>query len=253
MGDAVGGFTPLDGSVLKRFERHIAESLRVSDDYVWVYSEGGTWIDWDQKKGDKALMKPTWETQFPGLAEMFRSAKGAPATPRICDAGLVNLVRNSDCDPVAGQALPYASWTDDKKGPNPFAYESVLGASKPGCLKLVGDGFFVCDVVGGMKKGDRILIAAKARGRAAALEVVWSSKGTKIWNIPFVDVGPLAEMGEDRWTELVASAEVPDGEALSVKLIDGLCIRMKGACATPDHPVYFDDIRVLTYPAPSGH
>ena len=241
-------FQPLDGSPVKRFAIHFAGAMHVSDEYVWVYGEKGSWIDWDEKRGDAALSSPTWETQLPGLADMFRAAKGEPVSVRICDEGLENRAWNSDCDPVPGQDLPFGTWTDQKGVPNPFAYEPKLGASKPGCLKLTGYGLFACDAAG-LKPGERIVIKVKARGPSAAVCVIWSSKGERQWGVPYVNIGPLSKMDDDHWTELSAVAEVPDIAGAGLPPIDGVNIQLQGPYATPEHPVYYDDICVLKHPS----
>ena len=92
----------------------------------------------------------------------------------------------------------------------------------------------------GFKPGDRIVVKAKAMGCAANLHYIWSSKGKRQWGEEG-DIGPCSPMGEGEWTELAAVLEVPDiGED-----IDGINIQLVGVYATPEHPLYYDDIQVL--------
>ena len=232
-------YGPIDGSSVERFRSHLVHAMKAVDEYVWIYGERCTWIDWDDKKGDKVLMSPTWETVMPGLAEMFCSIKGEAVHVRLSDMDLVNLISNFDCDLKQGQKLPFPTWKEKSLTPNPFAYESALGASKPGCLKLTGAGLFSVDACG-FKPGDRIVVKAKAMGCAANLHYIWSSKGKRQWGEEG-DIGPCSPMGEGEWTELAAVLEVPD----IGKDIDGINIQLVGVYATPEHPLYYDDIQVL--------
>jgi hypothetical protein len=237
-------FSPLDGSSVKRFRRHLSAALKAADEYVWVYGERCTWIDWDDKKNDKVLMSSTWEAKFPGLSDMFRSVKTERVTVRPSDKDLVNLFGNSNCDLKPGQVLPFPKWTDNPKAPSPFAYEPNIGASKPGCLKLTGDGLYAVDV-GGLKEGEQIVVKVKAMGQSAFLHLIWTHKGERQWHGGYVDICPLAEMKEGEWTELSAVVEVPVGASWGAKEINGVNIQLRGVYASPEHPLYYDDIQVL--------
>ena len=237
-------FGLLDGSSVKRFRRHLSAALKAADEYVWVYGEHCTWIDWDDKKNDKVLKSPTWEARFPGLADMFRSVKTERVSVRASDKDLVNIFSNSDCDLNPGQTLPFPTWTDQHEAPCPFGYEPKIGASKPGCLKLTGDGLFMPDVCG-LKEGEKIVIRAKAMGRSAFLHLIWTHKGERQWHGGYVDICPLTAMKEGEWTELSAVVEVPVGASWGAKEIDGVNIQLRGVYASPEHPLYYDDIQVL--------
>ena len=69
---------------LDYLRQNLQRALRVSDEYVWVYSETGCW--WSRSPHPK--VKGTWEEQFPGTNRIFIEL----ANPDFLSAGAQNLV-----------------------------------------------------------------------------------------------------------------------------------------------------------------
>ena len=65
---------PKDGSRETHFRECLAEAFTAADEYLWLYGENGTWINWEDSfyakqyaKNIRPQYRRSWDEQFPGL------------------------------------------------------------------------------------------------------------------------------------------------------------------------------------------
>ena len=189
----VGTLTQSDPTP-EAFEKHLGTALRVADEYVWLYGEGGRWwpapgdtVEWAGK-----VTLPEWETLFPGATGAVKAARDPEETKRlravVRAAGRANLLKNADfsaADPDAGKTASgwniasapaqWSSWQSDEKGlpQGVFAWNRAERSLR---VTGIGNGCFIQGVA--VKAGATYLVEAQAR---------WVGDGVPILNIGWKD------------------------------------------------------------------
>ena len=229
-------FPPLGGSRLKRWHENLQRAINVADDYVWIYGENGTFVDWERDlskapgvETERCYYRKTWEEQLPGFSRMLKTVKGDySALDEDVKAG--RMVRVAGLD---------STWTKDKDAPeNRFERNVKPGAlSENGFARLNGGGCF-CTSGLKVKPGDEIYIRAFVKGNNPRVALSFLADGK-------YDAGRFGKarvvtppLGWDRgnWHELKYHALVPDGATdVSVTF---------GGPATPENPNCFDLVNI---------
>ena len=218
---------PYAGSRLNHFRLNLATALNVADDFVWLYGEKGTFIDWERD-----LSKPprvdteavyycqTWDRQLPGFNRMIKIAKGdyAPLETEIRDGRLQR------------ETSAVGTWTGDT------AYEADRFVRTNGVCRLSGSGCFVQRA--SVKPGDDVYVKCEVRGNRPRIGIAFCANGVsdvEKLGRPMT-LAPEENWNRGEWTELVRAVFVPEGvDAVQVTL---------GGVATKDCPNEFRNLRV---------
>ena len=233
---------PLHGSRGARFYDNISRMLAVADDFIWLYGEKGTWIDWETSPArSKAYGYPTWEKQIPGFSRLIRLAKGdlSPIEAEIESGAFSNVVVNGACD---GGRMPdgMGTWTHEKNPPpDLFTVNPGVGAAAPGCLQFGGSGCFFYELKD-LTPGDEVCVKAAMKGCDPTIAVSWYSgkRGLDV-RAPQSNVCPEG-WDHGKWHTVFSHHVVPEGA-------DTLKVIFYGR-ASAGSPNYFDDIRIYRRP-----
>jgi len=232
-------FPPLGGSRLKRLHENLQGALNVADDGVWLYGEGGTFIDWGMDvsvapdvKIPKCYYKRTWEEQLPGFLRMVRIVKG-DYSPLEEDIMAGRMVRVGGLDDT---------WSGDKECPEGrFELNVKPGMSESGCAKLSGSGCFYSKPE--VRPGDDLYVKAFVKGGNPQIGISFLADG-KYDEKRFGRqrcIVPPAGWNHGEWHELRFHVLVPDGAT-------GASVTFGGP-ATPENPNYYDSVGIYA----SGH
>lgn len=227
---------PVGGSRTRGFAANLSDAASIADEYIWVYGEHGTIIDWD-RKNDKRLQYPTWESLLPGFHRMVKVVAGGidGAKKIIADEKLPNLYKNFDCDSKDGKVPPeYSTWTKLKDpDKDMFGWDDKVGCSKPGSLRLYGDGCYTASLKD-LKPGSILYLRARVKGaKAPSATVGWKRNGNWDWKLPTVYLNAKVGADQVEWCEIESLVSVPENA-------NGLGFTL-GEKASKDAPVYFDD------------
>lgn len=221
-------FPPLGGSRLKRWHENLQGALNVADDYVWIYGEKGTYIDWERDLSkapgidtERCYYYKTWEEQLPGFSRMLKTVKGDWSALEE-DVKTGRMVRVAGLD---------STWTRDKKAPRDRFERNVKpGLSKEGFARLNGSGCFCTSVK--VKPGDELYIKASVKGgnpRVALTFLVNGKYDTERFGKTRVVTPPLGwERG--KWHELKYHALVPEGATEASVTFGGPATRKNPNC-----------------------
>jgi hypothetical protein len=233
----IWAFPPLGGSRAAACRQNVMAAAAVADDCIWVYGEAGTWVDWDDKRSSKMKGK-TWNSQLTGFSQTMRLAadrvgvmRELAATGRLTN--MVAAVESKD-----GKVPPWiTTWTKDPRPSDKdiFQYDAADGASRAGCLKLVGDGTFTVSA-NGLTPGEAVYVRLKAKGRTPSVNVAWRRNGSWDWNLGSNLLAPT-EKNQAVWRTVEGVFVVPD-------TVDGVGVTMSGQ-ASEENPVRFDDVEIL--------
>jgi hypothetical protein len=128
---------PRNGSRLNHFEANLNQAFEAADEYVWIFSEIGTWADWSQEQLLRAMprQKPerfkSLEERLPGFNSVIAAVKdpigwGERRIAQMRAKGkLVNLLETGEA--VRNDAGSYATLRVGKVNPGErYAYEVVV-------------------------------------------------------------------------------------------------------------------------------
>ena len=228
-------FPGLGRSRLKRWHENLQRALNVADDYVWIYGEKGTYVNWERDLSkapgvdtERCYYQKTWEEQLPGFSRMLKIVKG-DYSPLEDDIRTGRMVRVGGLD---------STWTKDKDAPkNRFERNVKPGLSKDGFARQNGSGCF-CTSGLKVKPGDELYIKASVKGCNPRIGVSFLANG-KYDSEKFGktrSIMPPAGWSHDEWQHLRYHVLVPDGATeVSVTF---------GGPATPENPNCFDLISV---------
>ena len=202
-------FPPLGGSRLKRWHENLQSAVNVADDYVWIYGEKGTFVDWERDLSkapgvdtQRCFYYKTWEEQLPGFSRMIKIVKG-DFSPIDEDIRFGRMVRVGGLD---------STWSRDKDVPKDRFVRNVKGGiSKEGYAVQKGSGCFCSSIP--VKPGDELFVRAFVKGRNPRISVSLLANG-KYDNDRFGrprTVLPPAGWNHDEWQELKCHLLVPDG------------------------------------------
>lgn len=228
-------FPPLGGSRLKRWHENLQRVVNVADDYVWIYGERGTYVNWERDLSkppgvdtERCYYRKTWEEQLPGFSRMIKIVKG-DYSPLEEDIKAGRMVRVGGLD---------STWSRDKDVPKSRFERNVKdGAlSEEGCARLNGNGCFCSRVK--VKPGDEIYVKAFVKGRNPRIGVSFLSDGkfnNELFGRPR-NVLPSTGWNHEEWHELRYHVLVPDNATeVSVAF---------GGPATEFEPNYFDCVGI---------
>jgi len=227
-------FPPLGGSRLKRWHENLQGAVNVADDYVWIYGEKGTFVDWERDlskapgvETQKCFYYKTWEEQLPGFSRMIKIVKG-DFSPIDEDIRFGRMIRVGGLD---------STWSRDKDVPKDRFVRNVKGGiSKEGYAMQKGSGCFCSSIP--VKPGDELFVRAFVKGRNPCISVSLLANG-KYDNDRFGrprTVLPPAGWNHDEWQELKYHLLVPDG-ATSASVTFG-------GSASPEAPNCFDCVDI---------
>jgi hypothetical protein len=200
---------PIGGSRLEHFRRNIQDATDLASEYVWLWGEQYTWVDWDKdaRRNAAVVYDRNWEDILPGLNEMLSVVKGGDAAEaarlgRLKAAGAVtNLLAR----------LRVKSWQpvkDTKGRPWPQGTLRMLDGGIAEC-KGVRQGCFYCDVPK-VTPGEKYAIGVRKRGSAANAGVTWGDQMGASYRTPSPQA-VFSEPGPDGWSDGVMYLTVPEG------------------------------------------
>ena len=226
-------FAPRGGSRLAHFSENLSEALRLADDCIWLYGEKATIIDWDVKN-HKHLQKPTWEEKLPGIGRVCRLLTGKDVLEK--DLGK-EFWPNPDCDTSdGGIPAPFTTWTGLKDPPEDlFAYDPAEGASKPGALRVNGNGSYTA-AIDGLSCGEILSVSVMVKGDRPCVSTGWRKGTTWLWEERPQCVIVPNEKPSSEWRRCAMTLVVPFG-------VDSFGLIL-GTCADSKESVWFDDVHI---------
>ena len=128
---------PRNGSRLNHFEANLNQAFEAADEYVWIFSEHGTWLDWPEAilRGSRPEVEPSKFKPLEELLPGFNSVVAAVKNPlawgesRIAEmranGTLVDLLKAGEARRCDGNG--YATFRVDKVCPGErYAFEVVV-------------------------------------------------------------------------------------------------------------------------------
>lgn len=227
-------FPELGGSRLKRWHENLQSALNVADDYVWIYGEKGTYVNWERDLSkapgvdtERCYYQKTWEEQLPGFSRMLKIVKG-DYSPIEDDIKTGRMVRVGGLD---------STWTRDKDAPKDRFERNVKpGLSKDGYARQNGSGCFCSRV--NVKAGDELYVKASVKGCNPGVGISFLAGGKfdfKRFGRPRTIVPP-AGWNHGEWQDLRSHFLIPDG-------VTEVSITFGGP-ATFDNPNCFDSVGI---------
>ena len=209
-------FPPADGSRLRHFAKNLAQSVAAADEYLWLWTETRTSIDWDASKSLPAhTLRRRYEADLPGLDAVMRAVK----EPWKLPPWATNEV-----------AVSFGHYSDGKVKGTLVERDGVRTATGVEC------GGFTARVEN-VVPGDLYALACRARGRQATIGVSW--KKGNAWVKPGASLA-LGAADRDGWRTGQGVVSVPPG-------VDTLVFVMEAARLAADEQVSYRDIRVSKF------
>ena len=228
-------FPPLGGSRLKRWHENLQSAVNVADDYVWIYGEKGTYVDWERDlskapgvETERCYYLKTWEEQLPGFSRMLKTVKGDYSV-------LDEEVKSGRMVRVGGLDT---TWTKDGNPPeNRFERNVKPGAlSEKGFARQNGSGCFCSRIK--VKAGEELYVKASVKGCNPRVGLSFLAEGKfdfKRFGRPRTVVPPVGWQ-HDQWQDLRYHVLVPEG-ATEVSITFG-------GPASPENPNCFDCVDI---------
>ena len=215
------------GSRLTHFRFNLKRALEVCDDFVWIYGEKGTWIDWqrDLSKPPRVETEPafylkTWDEQLPGFNRAIKIAKGdySPLEEEILD-GTLEL-----------QMDEIGRWSRDEK------YEEDRFVEREGVYRLKGSGCFTKSIT--VKPGDDVYLKCDVVGNnpRIGINLLENGKSNQDKFGRSIVVVPSEGWNRHKWTEVVYHLLVPES-------VTSVQFTLGGPCDA-ESPNYFRNLRV---------
>ena len=236
-----------DGRRVTKFAGNLAQAVRVADEYVWVYGEKRTIIDWrtDGRQPDagankrwlavRSSRRAAWNDALPGFTAALQSVTDPDGLASRAFAA-------DDAANRAGELLPKGDWGFWQHPKESHGVRSSDAADVPfaGCAPAlvasnVVRGCFVKNVPA--TPGRIFAVSGWMKGRGA-IRVTWERGGTlagldRIWSLPFAD----AKEGE--WRRAFLAVCAPPG-------MDTLVVHPGTAhCPNVGEVTKFADMRVV--------
>lgn len=252
--DSPWHFEELEGSRLNRMRYNFEQAINASSEYVWVYGEKLSWINWADKKPSP---HPTWDEKLPGFNSVLAYLKN-PTTwaDKKISAGLhnktlANALKNGSCTPDPDTTNPetlaktpppgWWSWQKENTRHGTFGSDTTTGRSDTLSLASRGSehGCFGSGVP--VKPGQLYAIEIFAREPTAAATVSWQFNDEWRWKIPSRTIR-FAPQPDTPWQRAHSLIRIPEGADQLVLLLN-----VKNA---PDQTTWFDDISIYLIPEP---
>ncbi|MDP6637457.1 MAG: hypothetical protein QGG42_21370 [Phycisphaerae bacterium] len=230
----------LGGPRVKRLQANLSTAMRCADEYVWVYGEKFRW--WATP--DKRVNAKSWPEALPGCEGVLRYVRNPTAYGRSRLAKINkqdNIALNGDFSSKTAFNTP-SGWSvwQDKKSKGAFALDGDVGRNAAGSARNSGtrEGCFLQKHRA--KRGDRYVVRAFCRIRGKGdiqMRIRWQTADDK-WTATQHDKILQPAGADDKWSELLAVAEVPDG---AEQLIIILLTKNQ---QTDKDTVWFDDVEL---------
>ena len=246
-------FGPVNGSRLMHFEQNLAGALEACDEYIWLWGEHRTFVNWkgldhrhwwDDWWGDAASL----DDALPGYADVLWGLKDPVkyVKRRFAAGALENLVGAANMPaPKGSGAVKEWEWqsasTNILKGT--FSKETVEGRSGCRVLTGVGNGS-VNFTLRGLKFGEWYGVKVSKKGPGGSAGVGWQENGRwrydkggvkAVWDAP----------GADGWSTGWLLARVPEG-------VNGLNLGLGGKMEKGERLVFTDIWLVRLRDVPDG-
>ena len=227
-------FGPVNGSRLLHFERNLADALDVCDEYIWLWGEHRTFVNWkgldfrhwwDDWWGGEASL----DDALPGYADMLWGLKDPVGhVKRRFAAGAME-------ENILGKAKEWhwqSESTNTLKGT--FTKETVAGHGECRVLEGVGNGS-VNFSLRGVKFGEWYGVKVSAKGPGGRAGVGWQQNGS--WKYDKGSVKAVWDNPDsDGWRTGWILARVPEG-------VNGLNLGL-GANLKADERLMYADVRL---------
>lgn len=218
---------PVGGSRLEHFRLNAQQALCAADEYVWLWGERGSWVDW--KMDDWVGAMTNWEVRLPGLyrtLDVLRDPAGTAAARKAelqRLGSLSNLVANGECNAQNGEVpRPFGTWHASKDDTGRFLSDGKEGVDGTCCLVAegVGQGCFSVGVPD-VKPGEYYLVEVSCKGEGWSVAADWKKSNGKT---PFREKNRLVVSSpeKDGWSRVGGIVCVPPD---SVKMTVTLGVR----------------------------
>lgn len=215
---------PVDGSRETHLRLNLVEAMEASDEYVWIYGENGTWIEWEpefyrKRYASNILVRyrSTWDVRFPGLyryLSVLRDPKAALANAVRCGRKASdNLIRNPMCRPEDDKRLPYPYGVrcDAKKMLGTYGVAETVGRGEARALYLRGTSRTFLSVREPVRPGVVYVASVFAKGAGAPTACAHLLTESEFrFDLPCV-VLEFGEPDADGWRQGAALVHVPHG------------------------------------------
>lgn len=228
-------FGPLEGSRLMHFEQNLAAALAACDEYIWLWGEHRTFVNW--KGLDNRHWWDEWwggegslDDALPGYADVLWGLKDP-----------VRYVKRRFAADAPGNIIGKArEWEWQSAATNvlkgTFSKVSIEGRGECRLIEGVGNGS-VNFTLRGVKYGEWYGVRVSAKGADADAGVGWQAKGSWRYDKPGVNA-VWDKPDADGWRTGWILARVPDGGIDALNL--GLVARMKAG-----ERLIYSDVRLV--------
>ena len=215
---------PVDGSRLEHFRQNAQQALCAADEYIWLWGERGSWVDW--KMDDWVGAMTNWEIRLPGLTRTLNVLRDPLGTAEARKAELLkcgeltNLVENAECNAQNGVVpKPFGTWHASKNDTGKFVSDQNAGVEGTSCLVAegVGQGCFSFGIPD-VKPGEYYLIEVSCKGEGWAVAADWKKSNGKT---PFREKNRLTSFRKEKdgWSRVYGVVCVPkDSVRMTVTL-----------------------------------
>ena len=177
-------FGPVAGSRLEHFRQNLMSASHTAE-YVWLYGEKFSWVNWKGERPDSSLWEysrhTAWESQLPGLADMLAELRD----PVLAAQRTADRLRAAGCTNLF-TANVHRKWTwfDQNNKGGAFSIEKGKDGEQS---SIVADGVRTgaCHVpVDDVKEGDVYVADLWMNGEPGGVaEVIWCTGGSFNWKL----------------------------------------------------------------------
>ena len=208
-------------------------AMCVSDEYVWFYSERGSW--WSGSPHPKAAK--SWEQQFPGINGIFNEMRTITALD-LTNAKNILMIPQLNADPAVKEPGLWNFWRQNVKNPN--------GTSgwKDGKAYITGPQSNSCvNQRVAVKAGKRYLLRVEARSRSPQnngfiyLGVAFRDAQNKF--LPLRREIRIQPLKSGNWEEMVFLITAPEG-AVHASYMLGVKGLLNGEVIEFQHPQFLE-------------
>ena len=230
-------FPPLNGSRTSRFLSVMKDALDVSEQYVWIWSEGGKMRPWKPKNGKLANYK-FFEELLPGTEMAMKLAKNpieqgkAELKELKAQGKAVNLAKNSDMSmqpsPSDVIGAPADKWTTgvapagfaiygNSQG---FSQDTTTGFNDKFSAKATGvNGGFIQTINVKPFEWYVVEVLGKKTGGYMSATIRWKTADGK-WMKTYEDIDfYFLDDAGNGWNKATGTARVPEGAGQMVVLL----------------------------------
>ena len=228
-------FGPVAGSRQEHFRRNLASAAETAD-YVWIYGEKLSWIDWGKKppfhKTRGYNHHVSWESKLPGLADILAEL----CDPQMAAQSLADKLRASGA-PNLYAANIRRRWTAPKSDLASFS----VADGDPSSLDvrdIASASFHV--PVDGVREGETFVADFRLKGDLGGVaEVIWRTDGPFNWSLGrhYMAASTPDARGGRRYSRIF---HAPEGA-------DGLMFRINVRQLPGEHAA-FSDIAIFRLP-----